>query len=643
VVRWQEGGRLEYVGRRDGQKKVRGMRLEVGEVEAVLGECPGVREAAVVVKQVEGDTRLVGYVAGEVEAGQVREWMRGKLPEYMVPGTYVVVEPLPLTSSGKVDRAKLPEPEQGGATGPAYVAPRTPMEQIVSDLWAGLLQVERVGATDNFFDLGGHSLIATQFMARISALFGRELALATIFEFPTVAALAAKLSESEQAEAAPLPPVLHTPPVEQLPLSFCQEVYWSPEQGGADNPLNSSPVALRLDGALDVEALRRGLEEIVRRHESLRTCFPVVDGKPVQRILPPAPLELGVVELSGQDAEVNRLLRKETDRPFDLSRGPLVRCQLYRLSPTAHVLLVNMHHAVTDFVSFSVFAAELAMLYAAFRQGQPSPLPELPLQYQDFTRWQHAWLKEGALEKLREYWAHTLDGATEDVNLPTDFPRPAQESCRGESLDRALSPELAASLRAVCRREGVTLFMLLLSAFQVLLARRSGQQDVRVGFAHAQRLRPELDRLIGMFAGYLVIRTDLRRAGTFREVLGTVRDQYLEAFAHQGLPHAELVRLLPGLCRIGFTFSDQESRPTGVPGLDVRPLTQTRGWTLYDVKLGVSDGPAGLVATLEYKTELFRPESIAALLDGWVRLLENVVHDVELPLVDSAKPFLPNV
>ncbi|MCY1022991.1 amino acid adenylation domain-containing protein [Pyxidicoccus sp. MSG2] len=639
VVRWGPLGELEYVGRRDGQWKLRGMRLEVGEVEGVLSECPGVREAAVVVREVEGDKRLVAYVAGEVEAGRVREWLRGRLPEYMVPATYVVLEALPLSTSGKVDRKKLPEPAESERAGSAsaYVAPRTPMEQIVADLWAGLLQVERVGVHDNFFDLGGHSLIATQFMSRIGALLGRELALATIFECPTVAALAEKLSASELVQAQSLPPVVRTPPVEELPLSFCQEVYWSPEQGGADNPVNSSPVLLRLSGALDVESLRRGIEEIVRRHESLRTCFPVVNGGPVQRILSPAPLAMEVVELGGSSAEGNeaealRRAREEMGRPFDLAHGLLLRCQLYRLSPAVHVLLVNMHHAITDFVSFSVFATELAVLYAAFREGQPSPLPELPLQYQDFTRWQHAWLKDGALERLREYWARTLAGSTEDVQLPTDFPRPARESFRGEGLDLVLPPELTQRLRALCRREGVTLFMLLLAAFQVLLARRSGQKDVRVGFAHAQRQRPELDRLIGMFAGYLVIRTDLQDSGTFRDVLGQVRARYLEAFAHQGLPHAELVRLLPELCRIGFTFSDQEGRPTGVAGLDVRPLMQTRGRTLYDVKLGVSDGPAGLVATLEYKTELFRPESAATLLGDWVRLLEHITADAELPL-----------
>ncbi|MBZ4422336.1 amino acid adenylation domain-containing protein [Myxococcus sp. RHSTA-1-4] len=647
VVRWGAGGELEYVGRRDGQWKVRGMRLEVGEVEAVLGECPGVREAAVVVKEVEGDKRLVAYVAGEVEVGPVREWLRGRLPEYMVPAAYVVLEALPLSSSGKLDRKALPEPEtERAGAAEAYVPPRTPMEQIVADLWAGLLQVERVGAHDNFFDLGGHSLIATQFMSRIGALLGRELALATLFENPTVAALAEKLSASELANGQVLPTVVRTPPAEQLPLSFCQEVYWSPEQGGADNPLNSSPVVLRLDGELDVESLRRGIEEIVRRHESLRTCFPLVDGVPVQRILPPAPLEMDVVELGGasvteNEAEALRRAREEIGRPFELARGPLVRCRLYRLSPVAHVLLVNMHHAITDFVSFSIFASELAVLYAAFREGRPSPLPELSLQYQDFTRWQHAWLKDGALERLREYWARALAGSAEDVRLPTDFPRPERESFRGESLDLALPPELATRLRSLCRREGVTLFMLLLAAFQVLLARRSGQKDVRVGFAHAQRLRPELERLIGMFAGYLVIRTDLQDCGTFRDVLGRVRTRYLEAFAHQGLPHAELVRLLPALCRIGFTFSDQEGRPTGVPGLEVRPLMQTRGWTLYDLKLGIADGPAGLVATLEYKTELFRPESVAALLGDWVRLLESITADVEQPLEHAANPVPP--
>ncbi|NBD11331.1 condensation domain-containing protein, partial [Corallococcus silvisoli] len=537
---------------------------------------------------------------------------------------------LPLTPSGKVDRAKLPALSADATPRTsAFAAPRTPVEQLIAEQWAELLKVERVGLHDNFFDLGGHSLIATQVVTRLGALFGRELALADLFERPTVVALAELLQTPGKADAVkPLPPVVRTPPVDRLPLSFSQEVYWSPEQGGAESAHNASPVVLGLGGMLDVAALKQGVEEIVRRHESLRTTFATVDGRPWQHIVPPGPVPFEVEALDSlpeaeREAEALRRARAQMDLPFDLEHGPLLRCHLYRLTAERHVLLVNMHHAVTDFVSFSVFAGELAVLYATFREGRASPLPELPIQYQDFTRWQHAWLKDGALERLRAYWAERLSGSPQDVQLPLDFPRPERESLRGASLDLVLPPELVADLRQLCRAEGVTLFMLLLSAFQVLLARRSGQDDIRVGFAHAQRPRPELEPLIGMFAGYLVIRSQMEQGLTPRDALARVRTAYLEAFAHQGLPHTELVRLLPELCRIGFTFSDREGNSPQVPGLAVRPLMRTRGWTLYDLKLGVSDAPQGLIATLEYKVELFRPDTAAALLQEWRQVLES--------------------
>ncbi|AFE10580.1 Long-chain-fatty-acid--CoA ligase [Corallococcus coralloides DSM 2259] len=630
LVRWGEDGDVEYVGRRDGQVKVRGMRLEVGEVEGVLATHPAVKQAAVVAKKDATGTKLWAYVVGDVETAALREWLRERVPEHMVPTAYGTLEALPLTSSGKVDRAKLPA-LTADATPRAHVftAPRTPVEQLIADQWAELLKVERVGLTDNFFDLGGHSLIATQVVTRLGALFGRELALADLFERPTVLALAELLQASGTPEGAkPLPPVVPTSPTDTLPLSFSQEVYWSPEQGGADSAHNASPVVLGLGGMLDVAAMKRGVEEIVRRHESLRTTFPTVDGKPRQHILPPGPIPFEVEKLdtlpeAEREAEALRRAGAQMDRPFDLERGPLLRCHLYRLGAEQHVLLVNMHHAVTDFVSFSVFAGELAVLYAAFREGRESPLPELPIQYQDFTRWQHAWLNDGALERLRTYWSGKLAGPPEDVRLPLDFPRPAQESLRGASLDLVLPPELVARLKQLCRAEGVTLFMVLLSAFQVLLSRRAGQEDIRVGFAHAQRPRPELEPLIGMFAGYLVIRTRMEQGLAPREALARVRTAYLEAFAHQGLPHAELVRVLPGLCRIGFTFSDREGNGPQVPGLAVRPLMRSRGWTLYDLKLGVSDTPGGLIATLEYKVDLFRPDTIAELLHEWRQVLQS--------------------
>ncbi|RKG94274.1 amino acid adenylation domain-containing protein [Corallococcus carmarthensis] len=644
LVRWGEDGEVEYVGRRDGQVKVRGMRLEVGEIEGVLGTHPGVKQAAVVAKKDATGTKLWAYVVGEVEAGALREWLRERVPEHMVPSVYGTLEALPLTSSGKVDRAKLPALTADAMPRThVFAAPRTPVEQLIADQWAELLKVERVGLSDNFFDLGGHSLIATQVVTRLGALFGRELALADLFERPTVLALAELLQTASATEGAkPLPPVVRTPPTDTLPLSFSQEVYWSPEQGGAESAHNASPVVLGLGGMLDVAALKRGVEEIVRRHESLRTTFPTVDGKPRQHIVPPGPVPFEVESLdslpeAAREGEAMRRARAQMDRPFDLERGPLLRCHLYRLNAEQHVLLVNMHHAVTDFVSFSVFAGELAVLYAAFRESRESPLPELPIQYQDFTRWQHAWLKDGALERLRTYWAGTLSGPPEDVRLPLDFPRPERESLRGASLDLVLPPELVARLKQLCRAEGVTLFMVLLSAFQVLLSRRAGQEDIRVGFAHAQRPRPELEPLIGMFAGYLVIRTRMEPGVAPREALTRVRKAYLDAFAHQGLPHAELVQVLPGLCRMGFTFSDREGNAPQVPGLAVRPLMRSRGWTLYDLKLGVSDTPGGLIATLEYKVDLFRPDTIAELLHEWRQVLQSFC-DAFPPSISRSQP-----
>jgi hypothetical protein len=456
-----------------------------------------------------------------------------------------------------------------------------------------------------------------------------------------VAGLAEKLALLRDARGAALPPVLPTPPAEYLPLSFGQEAYWSPEQGGADSVLNSTPLALRLTGGLDVEAMRRSLTELIRRHESLRTTFPLREGVPVQHICPPYEVELAVIGLESlpepeREAEARRLVEREALRPFDLARGPLVRCHLSRLSETVHVLLVNMHHALTDFVSLSVFVGELAALYLAYREGAPSPLPEPTLQYRDFTRWQREWMQGETLERVRAYWTRRLAGLPAEVRLPRDFSAPAHEQFRSATVDFLLPPELAEQLRALGRREGVTLFMLALTAYQVMLSRYSWQEDVYVGFAHAQRPRPELDGMIGMFAGYFVIRGDLSGTPSFREVLGQMRTACLEAFEHQGLPHVELMKLLPGLCKVGFTFSSREGQLSGVPGLAVRPVMMTRGVSLYDVKLSLYEGPEGLGGSFEYRSELFAPETIHAMRACFEALLAQAVAEPERPVRELA-------
>jgi acyl carrier protein len=615
-------------------------------VEAALRQQYGVAEAVVVVREEGGEKRLVGYYVREEGAeagtGKVREGLKAKLPEYMVPAVLVELEALPLTSSGKVDRKALPEP---GGERPeleaVYVPPRNPVEELLVSVWADMLGVERVGIHDSFFDLGGHSLLATQLVSRLGAAFGREISLTDIFERPTVAGLAEKLALLRDARGAALPPVLPTPPAEYLPLSFGQEAYWSPEQGGADNVLNNTPLALRLAGELDVEAMRRSLTELLRRHESLRTVFPLREGVPVQRICPPYEVELPVVALESlpepeREAEARRRVGQEALRPFELAHGPLVRCHLFRLSETVHVMLVNMHHALTDFVSLSVLVGELAALYLAYREGAPSPLPEPALQYRDFTRWQREWMRGETLERVRAYWARRLEALPAEVRLPRDFSAPAQEQFRSATVDFLLPPELAEQLRALCRREGVSLFMLALTAYQVMLSRYSQQEDVYVGFAHAQRPRPELDGMIGMFAGYFVIRGDLSGTPSFREVLGQMRTACLEAFEHQGLPHVELMKLLPGVCKVGFTFSSREGQLSGVPGLDVRPVMMTRGVSLYDVKLSMSEGPEGLGGSFEYRTELFAPETIHAMRACFEALLTHAVSEPGRPVRELA-------
>ena len=646
VVKWVEGGALEYVGRVDVQVKVRGFRIELGEVESVLRQQPGVADAVVVVRQETGDKRLVGYYVRQegvaVEAGAVREGLKAKLPDYMVPSVLMELEVLPLTSSGKVDRKALPAPgAERPELGVAFVAPRNAVEELLASIWADVLGVERVGIHDNFFDLGGHSLLANQLVSRLRAALGQEISLRDIFNQPTVAGLAEKRASLRDAPGAALPPVLPTPPAEYLPLSFGQEAYWSPEQGGADSVVNSTPLALLLNGTLDVEAMRRSLTELIRRHESLRTTFPVREGVPVQRIHSPYEVELPVSSLESlpeeeRQAEARRRVEQEVLRPFELAHGPLVRCHLFRISETVHVLLMNMHHALMDFVSLTVLVGELAALYVAYREGAPSLLPEPALQYRDFTRWQRQWMQGETLERVRSYWARRLEALPADMRLPLDFPVPAQEQFRSANVNFLLPPELAEQLRALCRREGVSLFMLALTAYQVLLSRYSRQEDIYVGFAHAQRPRPELEGMIGMFAGYFVIRTGLSGTPSFREVLGQVRTACLEAFEHQGLPHVELMKLLPGPCKAGFTFSSRDGQRSGVPGLDVHPVMMSRGVSLYDVKLSMSEGPEGLGGSFEYRAELFAPETIQAMRDCFEALLADVVAEPERPVRELA-------
>ncbi|HEX8320035.1 amino acid adenylation domain-containing protein, partial [Longimicrobium sp.] len=532
---------LEFLGRVDEQVKVRGFRIEPGEIEAALSAHAEVRGARVIVREDQpGEKRLVAYVVGRVEAAGLRAHLRESLPEYMVPAAFVVLEQLPLTPNGKLDVRALPAPELAPEED-RYLASRTPVEEVLAGIWAEVLRLERVGVEESFFELGGHSLLATRVVSRIREVFGVEVPLRVLFEGPTVAELGVRVEEMRRAELPVLPPVMPVERTAALPLSFAQERLWFIDRLEPGSAVYNMPMASRLEGTLDEAALERALGEIVRRHEALRTVFGEVDGSPVQVVAPFGGFVVPVEDLSGLgqadlEAAVMQRAGEEARRPFDLAAGPLFRAALLRLGAEDHVLLLGMHHIVSDGWSLGVLFRELSALYTAYREGRGSPLPELAVQYADYAVWQREQLAGEVLDRQLAYWKERLAGAPELLELPTDHPRPAVQTHRGAMVPVELSLELLERLQALGRSEGATLYMVALAAFQVLLGKYAGSEDVVVGSPIAGRGRNEVEGLIGFFVNTLVLRTDLSGDPSFREVLRRVREVTLGAYEHQEVP-----------------------------------------------------------------------------------------------------------
>ncbi|HEX6910047.1 MAG TPA: amino acid adenylation domain-containing protein, partial [Longimicrobium sp.] len=537
-------GEYDCLGRMDRQVKVRGFRVEPEEVEAALVSHPAVAEAAVAARRdAVGETRLVAWTAplGAAGGAELRAFLRARLPEYMVPGAFVSVDALPRTPNGKVDRLALVEPEAAERDDAgAYVAPRTPVEEILCGVWAQVMGAGRIGVRDDFFALGGHSLRAVQIVARLREALGVELPLPAVFQAPTVEALAA---EVERAMGSPAPaetiePVDRTVP---LPLSPAQEAVWFFERLSPGMRSYQFQAALRMRGALDAAALERALGEIVRRHEIFRTVFRPVDGQPMQLVQPPWPVHLPVIDATGLSAQaLERRYGEEFARPFDVGALPLVRWTLFRTGPAEHVLLVVEHHLVHDGWSFGVFLRELTSIYAAFAAGGPLP-PEPRLQFGDFAVWQRAWARSAEARRGLEFWKGRLAGAPPALDLPTDFPRPARISFRGESLHVHLPAELAHAADAFSRRHGVTLYMTLTAAFQALVRRYTGQDDFTLGGGSAGRRLRESEEIIGMIVNVIPLRADLGGDPDFLTLVQRVRRTALEAYPHQDVPFADIV------------------------------------------------------------------------------------------------------
>src|SRR6185312_12591963 len=653
----------EYHGRIDNQVKIRGFRVELGEIDTVLASHPAVRDAAVVAAAAREGKRLVGYVVLEdgVERQQaveeLRAFLKRKLPEYMVPAAFVVMDALPLNANGKLDQAALPAPDMSQRRR-EMVAPRNATEEILAGLFAEVLGLDRVGVRDCFFELGGHSLLATQLVSRARSAFGVELPIRRLFEAPTVEELAASLRAGEGAELA-APPLEPAARGVELPLSFAQERLWFLDRLEPGGALYNIPAAARLLGELDAAAVDAAVDEIVRRHEVLRTAFAEgSEGRPVQVIAPWRRRPLPVVDLSAlpagpREAVVRGLAQEEASRPFELavsSMPRMLRTALLRLQPGEHVLLVNFHHIAADGWSLGVFLRELGALYGAFAAGQASPLPSLKIQYADFAVWQRRWLQGEALERQLAYWRRTLADAPAVLELPADRPRPARRGARGAHRSFAIPPLLAADLAALAAREETTLFGVLLAGFQALLARWSGQDDVVVGSPVANRNRLETEPLIGFFVNTLVLRLDLSGDPDFRAALRRARQAVLGASEHQDLPFEKLVEELSPLrdarytplFQVMFALQNTPAVNPELSGLTVESLKLGGDLTKFDLLLAVAEGEDGLAATCEYSADLFDAVTIERLVVRFETLLREVVKAPqerlsELPLLSPAE------
>ncbi|MFP2963913.1 amino acid adenylation domain-containing protein [Myxococcus sp. 1LA] len=639
--RWRPDGTLEFLGRLDHQVKVRGFRIELGEIEAVLRTHPSVTEATAVVREdASGSNRLVAYVVPPLaDVAPLREYLHQHLPDYMVPSAIVGLDAFPLTPNGKVDRRALPAPDLGlGATD--FVEPRTELEQQLAALFREALDVERVGVNDDFFLLGGHSLLATQVVTRLRAQLGVELALRTFFEAPTVARLAARLESAPRAGS--LLPLAALPRPAQgdatFDVSFAQRRLWFMEQLQPGQVTFNMPAALRLTGRLDVEALRRTFLEVVRRHEAVRTTFVSREGQPAQRIHPaPAEWPLPVEDLGGlapeaRDAAVKARMAEEARHAFDLEKGPLLRTVLLRTGADEHVLLLCMHHIVSDGWSMGVLVREVAAIYEALLQGRESPLPALAVQYADYAAWQRRVLDGPALAPQLDWWRSRLEGAP-TLELPSDHARPAIRSDKGASYFFSLSSEQVAGLERVASAHNATLYMVLMAGWQALLARYSGQTDFCVGTSVAGRNRPELDGLIGFFVNTLALRCRLDGDPTFTELVARVRDEALGAFAHQDVQFEHLVEAVGGERDLSRTplfqtlfvlLSSDLIQAPSLPGLSVDVLPSATDTSRYDLTLALRGQGTGLEGQLEYSLDLFTADTARRMVEHLQVLLAAV-------------------
>ena len=616
VARYLANGDIEYLGRNDQQVKIRGFRIECGEIEAALATHPAVREAVVDARAVGDDKRLVAWVvpaadvAEETLAGALRQHVSAALPDYMVPSAWVVVAALPLSPNGKLDRRALPGP-QGAQSQAAYEAPQGEHETLLAAIWRELLNVERVGRHDNFFELGGHSLLAVRLTNRLQQMEW-QLPLQVLFANPTLLALAQQLRRTDEA----LPPIEAMPRGAALPLSFAQQRLWFLTQLEGLSETYHIPLALSLRGELDLPAWRQSLDALYARHEALRSRFVTVEGQPQAHILPADALPLTVHDLRGrQDAQsqARQLAQRLTEAPFDLTQGPLVRAALIRLADEEHLFLLTCHHIISDGWSTGILLRDLGALYGALRRGDADPLPPLPLQYPDYAAWQRRYLTPERLAAQAQYWRETLSDAPALLTLPTDRPRPTVQSFSGGEVPIAIDAELTQALRQFSRQHGGTLFMTVLAAWSLVLARMAGQQELVIGTPEANRGRLETESLVGFFVSTLALRIDLRDDPDLPTLIARIRHAVLTAQENRDLPFEQVVELVNPPRHLGYTplfqvmlaWQDGSVRDISLPGLQAESAELGYQIAKYDLTLDLAERDEQISGTLNFATALF--------------------------------------
>ncbi len=663
LARYRKNGNLEFLGRIDTQVKIRGYRIELGEIEAALMECAGVKMCAVLAREDEpGDKQLVAYAIPEdgkkLAVEELRQSLGAKLPKYMVPSHFVLLDSFPLTTNGKVDRkalpapgvrraesseiAELPKSEAANGNGAATrdrVRPQTETEKALVAIWTEILKVENPGVNDDFFELGGHSLLAIKIISRIRDVFGADLATQNLFEHPTIAGLAGVLAESKggAGSAQHIERRARTGPA---PLSFSQEQLWFLNRLAPGSPVYNVVDAIRFEGAYNAGAMKRTLDELVRRHEVLRTTFSYGDGQPLQTVLPSVAIafkEIDLTTYSGEEREREwkRVIREEGRKPFDLSEVPLFRAAIIHLSGLEHKLLITIHHIIADEWSMEVMHDEITQLYQAFSLGRSSPLSELPIQYADFAVWQRDWLKGDAYQRQESYWKKELAGAATVLELPPDKPRPALQTFNGAIESFKLPKDLSEQLKALSREQQATLFMLLEAGFATLLHRYTGQEDILVGTPISGRTRSETEHLIGYFLNTVVLRSQFSDRMNFHTLLQQTRERAVGAYAHPDLPFDRLVADLaperdPSRTPV-FQVMFVLHNPDGVS--EVSQASGNRdlstGTAKFDLTLVLSETADGLEGMFEYNTDLFAPATIRRMCGHYQRLLQAITDDPE--------------